>query len=63
MNPEELTEIAKLAALNASSEILKIYNSGDFGIESKSDKSPLTLADKASHLAIVKELKKTGYQF
>ncbi|MFY0600332.1 MAG: 3'(2'),5'-bisphosphate nucleotidase CysQ [Cyclobacteriaceae bacterium] len=53
-------EIAKLAALKASDGIIEIYESGDFSIESKSDDSPLTLADKAAHYAIVAELEKTN---
>ncbi len=59
MNLSNLLEIAKQAALNAGAEIIKIYESGDFSVESKSDNSPLTLADKASHHAIVNELEKT----
>lgn len=60
MNFSELLETAKIAAISASKEILKIYESGDFSIEAKSDDSPLTLADKASHRAIVAELEKTA---
>ena len=60
MDLKELLEIAKRAANKASIEILKVYESGDFSIESKSDDSPLTLADKSSHDTIVKELKRTG---
>ncbi len=59
MDFKNLLEIAKIAAQKASVEILRIYESGDFSIEAKSDQSPLTLADKASHLAIVKELEQT----
>ncbi len=43
-------------AAKASDAILGIYNSGDFGVETKGDDSPLTLADKASHNAIVAAL-------
>lgn len=60
MKLNELLEIAKEAAIAAGSEILKIYESGDFSIEAKSDNSPLTLADKAAHLKIVSYLEKTG---
>ncbi len=59
MDFKNLLEIAKIAAQKASVEILRIYDSGDFSIEAKSDHSPLTLADKASHQAIVKELEPT----
>lgn len=44
-------------AEKAGHAILQIYNSADFGIESKSDDSPLTKADLAAHHIIVKELK------
>jgi len=43
-------------AARAGDEILKIYNSDDFGVEAKDDNSPLTLADKAAHNAIVAAL-------
>jgi 3'(2'), 5'-bisphosphate nucleotidase len=56
---KNLLEIAKTASLEAGVEILKIYETGDFGIESKSDNSPLTMADKASHNIIVKHLQQT----
>ena len=59
MDLKSLLPIAKVAAEKAAVEILKIYESGDFSIEAKADDSPLTLADKASHNAIVAELEKT----
>jgi 3'(2'), 5'-bisphosphate nucleotidase len=59
-NFTELLEIAKIASLEAGVEIIKIYESGDFGIEAKADNSPLTLADKAAHNVIVKHLEKSG---
>lgn len=42
------------AAIKAGQEILKIYHdsSSNFSIEKKSDNSPLTIADKASHNVI-----------
>ena len=46
-------EIAKKAAVLAGQAIIEIYNSGDFGVEVKSDDSPLTKADKASNRIIV----------
>lgn len=58
--PVQLLPVAKLAAKKGALEILKIYESGDFSIEAKADDSPLTLADRASHKAIVAELEKTG---
>ncbi len=56
----QLTKIAKEASLAAGQEILKIYNSEDFGVEMKGDNSPLTFADQASHQVIVSQLKATG---
>lgn len=60
MDLNNLLEIAKTAAKDAAVSILDIYESGDFSIEAKSDDSPLTKADKASHNAIVEHLEKTG---
>ena len=59
---QELLEIAKRAALEAGEEIMKIYTDPhqDFGIEKKADNSPLTLADKAAHLCIMRHLQRTG---
>lgn len=60
INLQELLETARNAAKAADKAILNIYELGDFSIEAKADNSPLTLADKASHNAIVAELQKTG---
>lgn len=43
-------------AQKAGQKILEIYNSGDFGIEIKSDQSPLTIADKQANEIIVQAL-------
>lgn len=59
MKAEELLVVAKRAAFSAGAEILKIYESGDFSIEAKSDDSPLTLADKVAHNKIVSYLEET----
>ncbi len=56
MNPK-LLKTAIQAALKAGEAIMEIYASDDFGIESKSDNSPLTKADRAAHHVIVNELK------
>lgn len=58
---EELLKIAQKAAQEAGAEILRIYTdpSQDFGIEKKADNSPLTLADKAAHLCIMRYLQET----
>lgn len=57
---QHLLEVAKRAALQAGKAILEVYDSGDFGVEMKSDQSPLTLADKAAHAIIVSHLEETG---
>jgi 3'(2'), 5'-bisphosphate nucleotidase len=54
-----MIDIAIEAALLAGMEILRIYDSADFGIEKKDDDSPLTLADKAAHEVILARLEKT----
>jgi 3'(2'), 5'-bisphosphate nucleotidase len=56
----QLAQKAEKAARLAGEEILKIYESGDFSVEAKADNSPLTLADKAAHKAIVSVLKDTN---
>lgn len=48
----ELTQLAIEAAIEASKDILTIYQSNDFEIEKKKDNSPLTIADKAAHSII-----------
>ncbi len=40
-------KIAIKAAVHGGSEIMKIYQKEDLGVEYKEDNSPLTLADKA----------------
>ncbi len=56
---KNLLDIAKDAALKAGVEVIKIYGSDDFNIETKTDNSPLTIADKASHEVIYNSLIKT----
>jgi 3'(2'), 5'-bisphosphate nucleotidase len=58
MNKNDFLLKAIKAAFLAGKEILKIYEQ-DFVVEHKKDKSPVTLADKAAHLCIVKHLKST----
>lgn len=55
-----MLKLAETAALEAGKAILEVYNSRDFGVEMKSDHSPLTLADKAAHEIIISHLKETG---
>jgi 3'(2'), 5'-bisphosphate nucleotidase len=60
INQELVKHILK-TAISAGNAILEIYNSADFGVEMKSDNSPLTLADKAAHEVIIEGLIETGY--
>ncbi|WP_088104312.1 3'(2'),5'-bisphosphate nucleotidase CysQ [Halalkalibacter urbisdiaboli] len=53
----KLDDIIALS-MKAGERILDVYNSPDFGVESKKDDSPLTLADKRSHEAITTELER-----
>lgn len=55
-----LLNIAITAAILAGEEILQVYNSSDFGIETKADNSPLTIADRKAHELIVKVLTQTN---
>jgi 3'(2'), 5'-bisphosphate nucleotidase len=57
---EKNINTALQAALAAGREILDVYGSDDFEVEKKGDDSPLTLADRRAHAAIVERLKETG---
>ncbi len=57
-NLEQFVEPLVSIAAAASDAILEIYTGDDFGVEAKDDNSPLTLADKASHITIVAALEK-----
>lgn len=46
----------------AGAEILKIYETEDFGVEMKSDDSPLTKADKAANAVIVAGLEALDFR-
>jgi len=52
---EKLVEIA----VKAGNKVMEIYEGGAFSVANKSDGSPLTMADRASHETIQKELKQT----
>jgi 3'(2'), 5'-bisphosphate nucleotidase len=54
-----LLKLAVKAALRAGEEILRIYNT-DFHVETKSDNTPVTLADKTSGRCITSILSQTG---
>ena len=60
MSYDDFINIALNAAVLAGEKIMKVYNSSEhIDFESKTDNSPLTLADKKSHDTIVSMLKKT----
>jgi 3'(2'), 5'-bisphosphate nucleotidase len=59
-NPLDLLTLAARAALRAGREILDVYAGPDFAVETKSDQTPLTQADRRAHLAIAEELAATG---
>jgi len=52
--------LAIRAAIEASKEILSVYRSDNFEVETKEDNSPLTKADKAAHKIITSFLKKSN---
>lgn len=58
-NISALTETAIKAAIKAGNEILDVYYNFDFGVEFKSDNSPLTIADKRAHHVITEVLSDT----
>ncbi|MGB0522568.1 MAG: 3'(2'),5'-bisphosphate nucleotidase CysQ [Flammeovirgaceae bacterium] len=62
MNSINIQEICDIA-VEAGKQILAIYTSKDFGVENKADDSPLTLADRASHLKIVEGLEQLDQQY
>ena len=55
-----LLEIAIKASLVAGKRIMEIYNNEDFEVDFKTDNSPLTKADLASHKIIMDFLKDTN---
>ena len=59
INVSALTEIAIKAAVKAGKEILDVYYNADFNVEFKSDKTPLTIADKRAHHVITEVLRET----
>lgn len=60
MDYSELLKLAIKASIDAGVKILEIYEDEDFGIQSKDDESPLTVADIASNNAIMDYLKTTN---
>ncbi len=53
MNIQKVIEIAR----EAGEAIMEIYKKGDFGVEAKSDNSPLTIADLAASEIILRGLR------
>ncbi len=56
MDLNKLLKISVEASLIAGEEIMKIYETADFGVVTKDDESPLTLADQISNDIISKAL-------
>jgi 3'(2'), 5'-bisphosphate nucleotidase len=57
---DDLLALALRAALAAGREILDVYAGPDFGVETKSDRTPLTEADRRAHRTIVEHLAPAG---
>jgi len=53
-------DLAEKAAIQGGKEILDVYHSDNFEVEEKGDQSPLTLADRKAHLAIMQVLEASG---
>lgn len=60
MDLDLLTHIAIEASVNAGKKILEVYKSTDVQITSKSDDTPLTLADRKAHEVIIEILAETN---
>jgi len=50
---------AIVTSVDAGAKIMEVYNSNDFQVNLKSDRTPLTLADKVAHEVIKESLSKT----
>jgi 3'(2'), 5'-bisphosphate nucleotidase len=61
MENKDLLRLALEASIAAGKIILEIYE-GDHQVEYKEDKSPLTIADKRSHLTLINLLSKSELQ-
>ncbi|MEM8978721.1 MAG: 3'(2'),5'-bisphosphate nucleotidase CysQ [Pseudomonadota bacterium] len=57
MDYERFAEVIEQLARQAGAAIMEIYQSEDFGVEAKSDDSPVTKADKAADAIILAGLK------
>jgi len=63
INVEVLLPIAISAAIRGGQKILDVYQSGTFDVQLKTDNTPVTLADRLSHLTIKKILDNTNLPF
>ena len=54
-----LIDIAIQASLEAGEEIMNVYSTSNFEVETKNDDSPLTIADKRANDIIISYLKQT----
>lgn len=61
MEPQALLKLAVKAAIKAGEEILRIYTTNDFNVETKADHTPVTRADKASSKCIISILSEAGF--
>lgn len=48
MNKQEICNVFRKLAIEAGEKIMQIYNSDDFEVKSKSDDSPVTIADETA---------------
>lgn len=48
MNKQEICSVFRKLAIEAGGKIMEIYNSDDFEVKSKSDDSPVTIADETA---------------
>lgn len=63
MDKRELAQEVVQIARHAGAAIMAIYGKADFGVELKSDESPLTLADQAANEVICRALEKLPVQY
>ncbi len=59
-NIDELVNKAVKSALKAGAAIMEVYGRDDFGVETKADNSPVTVADLQAHNIIAGVLGRTG---
>ena len=57
MDYQKLVSVMRTLSLQAGDKIMEIYGQDDFGVEAKSDDSPVTAADKAADAIISKGLR------